>query len=93
MSTLRRSVPAFLDVLKLRASPVATDVIDVIDIIRAIDSPNEALVDSQHHADAQQRRGQTIEKNAGCERFDAAQDQHDALLTPTTDDRWPRPAS
>jgi hypothetical protein len=37
-ATLRRYVPAFLEVLKLRAAPVATDVLDAIDTIRAMDN-------------------------------------------------------
>ena len=37
-STLRRYVPAFLEVLKLRAAPVATDVLAAIDTIRAMDN-------------------------------------------------------
>lgn len=37
-ATLRRYVPAFLEVLKLRAAPAAADVLEAIDTIRAMDS-------------------------------------------------------
>jgi len=37
-ATLRRYVPAFLDILKLRAAPAATDVLDAVDTIRALDN-------------------------------------------------------
>ncbi|WP_341318414.1 Tn3 family transposase [Paraburkholderia sp. IMGN_8] len=47
-STLRRYVPAFLDVLKLRAAPAATDVLDAIDTIRTMDNDGvrKMLVDA-----------------------------------------------
>ncbi|KVD75137.1 Tn3 family transposase [Burkholderia ubonensis] len=37
-ATLRRYVPAFLEVLKLRAAPAAAEVLDAINTIRAMDS-------------------------------------------------------
>ncbi|WP_028215621.1 Tn3 family transposase, partial [Paraburkholderia mimosarum] len=37
-ATLRRYVPAFLDILKLRAAPAANDVLDAVDTIRALDN-------------------------------------------------------
>ena len=37
-ATLRRYIPAFLDILKLRAAPAATDVLEAVDTIRAMDN-------------------------------------------------------
>jgi TnpA family transposase len=39
-ATLRRYAPAFLDVLKLRAAPAAKDVLDAIEVLRAMNAEN-----------------------------------------------------
>lgn len=43
-ATLRRYAPAFLDVLKLRAAPAAKDVLDAIEVLRAMNADNARKV-------------------------------------------------
>jgi hypothetical protein len=47
-ATLRRYAPAFLDVLKLRAAPAAKDVLDAIEVLRAMNPDSLSPLQSRH---------------------------------------------
>src|SRR5260363_270468 len=68
-ATLRRYVPELLDVLKLRAAPAAKNVLDAIEVLRAMNSDDASKVPAASPTDVIKSRGQKLVMNdAGIDR-------------------------
>jgi TnpA family transposase len=59
-ATLRRYAPAFLDVLKLRSAPAAKDVLDAIEVLRAMNAENARKVPADAPTDFIKKRWEKL---------------------------------